>query len=286
VIAGEHPFRGADAPGGGEVDPRTVIYPGIRAAYDEARLVRELTGFLGARARLLAVVPSFLREAGFRNEDEPILAGLRRGPEITEAWLHAAADPRTGSPRAVVLALHCLDLLDVQYEDSPLQQPEGPRRHHTGVTGLDAFDPATIARLAEAFFKNGENGPAERAFALAQRSDPHNRRLQAFTTWLQFWKPGTDRQLALPEALARMTDVVRDDAAFAYGHYFLGCLQKLADDLDAAARSFHAALGADSPLAEAERELRLLGIGVGQPHPPGPADAPATDGAGAAPSRR
>jgi tetratricopeptide (TPR) repeat protein len=260
VAAGEHRFRGAESPVGGEVDPRIVIYPGIRAAYDEARLGRELASFVGARVRVLPVSPDFLREAGFRQQDEATIKALTgAGIELNEGWLKAAADPRGSAPKAVVLALHCLDLLDVQRESVPIDPvaAEGPRRR-TGVTGLNSLDPATVARMAEAFFKNGDTSRAERAFAMALKSDPQNRRAQAFSAWLEFWKPSTDRPVALPDALKKMKEAVRSDNQFAYGYYFLGSLQKLANEPDAATRSFRAALEADAGMMEAQRELRLL----------------------------
>jgi hypothetical protein len=266
VIAGDHRFRGAEAPGGGEVDPRIVIFPGIRAAYDDARLGRELAGFVGARVRMLPVAPTFLREAGFRDQDDAVLKTLNgAGFALTEAWLRAPGEARSGAPKAVVLALHCLDLLDVQHEEVPAApaEAEAPRRR-TGVTGLNALDPATVARMAEAFFKNGDTVRAERAFAMALKSDPQNRRVQAFSAWLDFWKPSTDRPVALPDALKKMKEAVRNDAQFAYGFFFLGSLQKMANEADAAARSFRAALDLDGGMMEAQRELRLLSMRKGQ----------------------
>jgi len=112
--------------------------------------------------------------------------------------------------------------------------------------------------MAEAFFKNGETGRAERAFAMALASDPQNRRIAAFSAWLEFWKPSTDRPGALSGTLRKIKEAVRDDSQFAYGHYFLGSLQKLANDPDAATRAFRAAIEADAGMMEAQRELRLL----------------------------
>jgi tetratricopeptide (TPR) repeat protein len=265
VIAGEHPFRGADAPDGGDVDPRIVIYPGIRSAYDAARLARELAAFARTRVRLLPVSPVFLQEAGFRAQDEASLLALTgAGIELDEAWLRSPADPRGSAPKAVVLALHCLDLLDVQREAVAPEPAAGAPRRRTGVTGLNALEPATVARMAEAFFKNGETSRAERAFAMALQSDPQNRRAQAFTAWLEFWKPSTDRPVALSGTLKTIKEAVRDDSQFAYGHYFLGSLQKLANDPDAATRAFRAALEADAGMMEAQRELRLLTMRKGR----------------------
>jgi hypothetical protein len=261
IVAGEHRFRGAEAASGGEVDPRIVIYPGIRAAYEDGRLTRELSSFAGARVKLLPVSPVFLREAGFREQDDPTLKLLSgSGLELGEEWLRARADPRGSAPKAVVLAVHCLDLLDVQREPVPEPAPTEAPRRRTGVTGLNNLDSATVGRMAEAFFKNGDTSRAERAFEMALKSDPQNRRMLAFTAWLEFWKAGTDRATALPDAMKKMKDAVRTDTQFAYGHYFLGSLQKLANELDAATRSFKAAIEADATMHDAQRELRLLSM--------------------------
>jgi tetratricopeptide (TPR) repeat protein len=262
----EHRFRGAEAPHGGELDPRIVIFPGIRAAYDDARLSSELASFVGARVHLLPVSPAFLREAGFREQDEVILKGLSGAPlEVTETWLQPTSDPAISAAKAALLALHCLDLLDVQRAVVPEAPaaPAGPRRR-TGVTGLSALDPATVARMAEAFFKNGDLARAERAFALAIKSDPTSKRLAAFAAWIQFWKPGANQKALLAEAIKTMKDAIRADAAFGHGHYFLGALHKVGNDNDAAARSFKAAMDADATLVEAQRELRLLTMRKGR----------------------
>jgi tetratricopeptide (TPR) repeat protein len=264
--AGEHRFRGADAPTGGEVDPRIVIYPGVRSAYDNARLTRDLGPFVGAQVRMLSVSPDFLREAGFRQQDDGTLKALGgSGLKIDDAWLRAPSDPRGSSPKAVVLALHCLDLLDVQHQAVAADPQANEPRRRTGVTGLNNLDPATVARMAEAFFKNGDTSRAERAFAMALKSDPQNRRVAAFAAWLDFWKPSTDRPLALPETLKKIKDAVRTDNQFAYGYFFLGSLQKLANEVDAASRSFRAALEADAGMVDAQRELRLLTMRKGRP---------------------
>jgi tetratricopeptide (TPR) repeat protein len=265
VIASEHRFRGAEAASGGEVDPRIVIYPGIRAAYEDGRLTRELASFAGARVKLLSVAPQFLREAGFREQDDATLKQLSgAGLEVREDWLRARADPRGSAPKAVVLAVHCLDLLDVQRERVPEPRPTEAPRRRTGVTGLNNLDSATVGKMAEAFFKNGDTSRAERAFQMALQSDPQNRRMLAFAAWLEFWKPSTDRPAALPDALKKMKDAVRTDTQFAYGFYFLGSLQKFANDPDAAARSFKAALEADATMHDAQRELRLLSMRKGR----------------------
>jgi hypothetical protein len=68
----------------------------------------------------------------------------------------------------------------------------------------------------------------------------------------------------LPDAIKKMKDATRADTAFAYGFFFLGTLQKIANDHEAAGRSFKAALDADPTMMEAQRELRLLTMRKGK----------------------
>jgi tetratricopeptide (TPR) repeat protein len=183
---------------------------------------------------------------------------------VDEAWLRSAVQPGTSSAKAVVLALHCLDILDVERmpAGSTAQTPSAPRRR-TGVTGLNILDPATIAKTAEAFFRNGDLVRAERAFEMALKSDSRNVRLLAYSAWINFWKPTTDRKAALPGAMKAMRDALRNDGKFALAHYFLGALCKQANDVDTAERSFKAALEADPTLMDAQRELRLISMRKG-----------------------
>jgi hypothetical protein len=265
MSATEHRYRGAESPLGAELDPRLVIYAAIRATYDEIRLGRELASFLGARVKLLPVSPTFLQEAGFRSEDQAILRALTAGGiEVTESWMKASG---AAQAKGLVLALHCLDLLDVEREtvhDAPIPGPGEVPRRRTGVTGLNALDPATVGKMAEAFFKNGDTPRAERAFAIALGSDPQNKRLQAFASWIEFWKPSTDRIIALPDALKKMKDATKSEPEFAYGFFFLGSLQKMANDPEGAGRAFRAAIDLDAGFMEAQRELRLLTMRKGK----------------------
>jgi tetratricopeptide (TPR) repeat protein len=251
-------------PFGVEIDPRILIYSGIREGYRDARLVRELSHLVGARIRRLSASPIFLRDVGLPPAGDLALAELDGpGLDVTEAWLRETSERRVGA-KAALLALLSLDLIDVNRRavaPAPASKPAaaGPRKR-TGITGMNMLEPKEVARMAEAFFKNGDLGRAERAFELALKSDFKNQRLKAFATWINFWKPGTDRAQALPEATKTIREAVRADPQFAYGHYFVGALQKLANDSTAAARSFKAALEADATLVDAQRELRLLNM--------------------------
>jgi tetratricopeptide (TPR) repeat protein len=92
------------------VDPRCLMYPGVRAAYDDARLKAELAPLTNHRFRMLPTLAGSLLEAmGFKAND-PMLVSLGEK-------LHALADlPASGQrgldARAIVLALLYTDLLE------------------------------------------------------------------------------------------------------------------------------------------------------------------------------
>jgi hypothetical protein len=259
AVAAEHPFRGKEAPLGVELDVRMLIFPGIRAAYDDARLARELAHIAGARVRLISVSPAFLREAGFPESSDPTIADLGgNGVEISETWLRTPTDRKKSPAKAMVLSLHCLDLLDVNRQPNAAPDVPAAPRKRTGVTGLNALDPATILQMAESFFRNGDTPRSERAFAIVLKSDAHNRRALAFTAWINYWKQGTNRTAAQGETTRAVRDSIRADPKFAYGHFFYGQLLKLQGDNETAIKAFRAALEHDPTLTDAERELRLL----------------------------
>jgi len=102
------------------VDPRSVIYPGIRAAYDLPRVTQELTRLLGLRFRLGNVSPGFIAAMGIAPEDATVEA-LRAG------WMTLDdLDGITSRPlevRSMVLALYYSDLLDREPIFQPAQPP-------------------------------------------------------------------------------------------------------------------------------------------------------------------
>jgi Tfp pilus assembly protein PilF len=167
-------------------------------------------------------------------------------------------------PRAIVLGLHCLDLLDVNRQASSGPDAPAAPRKRTGVTGLNALEPATIMQMAESFFRNGDTPRSERAFALILKSDASNKRALAFTAWINYWKQGTNRTAAQGETTKAVRDAIRADPKFAYGHFFYGSLLKLSNDNDTAVKAFKAALDADPTLTDAQRELRLLTMRQGK----------------------
>jgi tetratricopeptide (TPR) repeat protein len=259
AVAAEHAYRGKEAPIGAELDVRMLIFPGIRAAYDDNRLARELAHIAGARVRLISVSPTFLREAGFPDSSDPTIAELGgAGIEISETWLRLPTDRKKSPAKAIVLGLHCLDLLDVNRQPSSSPDIPAPPRKRTGVTGLNALDPATIVQMAESFFRNGDTPRSERAFAIVLKSDAHNKRALAFMAWINYWKQGTNRTAVQGETTRAIRDAIRADPKFAYGHFFYGQLLKIQGDNETAIKAFRAALDNDPTLTDAEREMRLL----------------------------
>jgi tetratricopeptide (TPR) repeat protein len=259
AVAAEHAYRGKEAPIGAELDARMLIFPGIRAAYDDSRLAHELAQIAGAKVKLLSVSPAFLAEAGFPDKTDPTIAELSgSGIEVSETWLRTPTDRKKSPAKAIVLALFCLDLLDITRQISSAPDVPAAPRKRTGVTGLNALEPATILQMAESFFRNGDTTRAERAFAIVLKSDAHNKRALAFTAWINYWKQGTNRTAAQGETTRAIRDAIRADAKFAYGHFFYGQLLKMSGDNETAIKAFRAALDNDPTLTDAERELRLL----------------------------
>jgi hypothetical protein len=78
IYVAPHAFgEGADLPLM-RVDPRSVIYPGIRAAYDLPRVTQELTRLLGLRFRLQDLSAAFIAAMGMP-PDDPTVEALRKG---------------------------------------------------------------------------------------------------------------------------------------------------------------------------------------------------------------
>jgi len=92
-----------------QVDPRTLFFPAIRAAYDLPRVTRELSRLWGQEFQLASVSTSFVKAMGIPQDDR-IVAALRR------RWLTLEEiDSVTARPlevRTVLLALYYADLLE------------------------------------------------------------------------------------------------------------------------------------------------------------------------------
>jgi len=90
------------------VDPRSVIYSGIRSAYNLPRVTRELAYLLGQRFRLAEISPGFVAAMGIAAEDTTIAA-------LRENWMTLDdVDSITSRPfevRVTILALYYSDVL-------------------------------------------------------------------------------------------------------------------------------------------------------------------------------
>ena len=106
------------------VDPRTLYYSAIHAAYDLPRVTRELSRLSGQEFRMAAVSPSFVTAMGIPGDD-PMVAALRA------RWMNLdAIDSLTARPlelRTVLLSLYYADLLERQnIGEAPVQGDPAP----------------------------------------------------------------------------------------------------------------------------------------------------------------
>ena len=109
VFTEAHHFGDGDEFALMRVDPRAILYPGIRAAYDDERLTRELAPLAGHTFKLISVPAAFLEAMGFGTADIT-LAALRQRAVMLEEIPIAGAKP--AESRSVVLALLYSDLLE------------------------------------------------------------------------------------------------------------------------------------------------------------------------------
>ncbi len=115
VYVEAHPYGTGGEFGEMRVDPRCLLYPGIRAAYDEARLEAELGALRSHSFRLLPTLAASLLEAmGFPGNDPTLRALGERTLSLTDLPVPGA---KRMDSMAVVLALLYTDLL----ETVPLQ---------------------------------------------------------------------------------------------------------------------------------------------------------------------
>ena len=152
-----HAFgEGADLPLM-RVDPRSVIYPGIRAAYDLPRVTQELTRLLGLRFRLQTLSSAFIAAMGVP-PDDPTVEALRKG------WMMLddldAVTSRPFEVRSVVLALYYADLLErepIAEQPAPVSDSAIPRPVHLSQS----------SELGAGFKLPGDSGPAAQMAANA-----------------------------------------------------------------------------------------------------------------------
>ena len=137
------------------VDPRSVIYPGIRAAYDLPRVTQELTRLLGLRFRLVELSPGFVAAMGIPSEDATVEA--LRGGWMTLDDLDAITS-RPLEVRSIVLALYYADLLQrepIQQFAQPPADSAIPRAVHLSQSS----DVGLVCKLP------GDSGPELRSFS-------------------------------------------------------------------------------------------------------------------------
>jgi curved DNA-binding protein CbpA len=103
-----HPFGEGDELAAVRVDPRTVFFPAIRAAYDVPRATRELSRLWGQEFRLAAVSPSDVAAMGIPSDDH-LVAALRAGWQKLEKLDSASARPLEA--RTLLLSLYYAELL-------------------------------------------------------------------------------------------------------------------------------------------------------------------------------
>jgi hypothetical protein len=103
------------------VDPRSVLYPGIRAAYDDERLRQELAPLAGYTFRLVGTVPpTFVEAMGLPGSDLTLAALRQRALTLDELPVPGSKPVES---RAVTLALLYSDLLDAHLLPSRMATP-------------------------------------------------------------------------------------------------------------------------------------------------------------------
>jgi tetratricopeptide (TPR) repeat protein len=103
-----HPFGEGDELAA-RVDPRTVFFPAIRAAYDVPRATRELSRLWGQEFRLASVSPSDVAAMGIPSDDH-LVAALRAGWQKLERLDSVSARPLEA--RTLLLSLYYAELLE------------------------------------------------------------------------------------------------------------------------------------------------------------------------------
>jgi tetratricopeptide (TPR) repeat protein len=118
------------------VDPRSIFYNGLRAAYDLRRVTRELGYLAGHRFRLADISPSFIAAMGLPPDDATVLA-------LRQTWLTLEdLDRIAGRPidtRTAVLALYYSDVLVCE---SLARDGENPQTAESGQMQLPTPVPA------------------------------------------------------------------------------------------------------------------------------------------------
>jgi curved DNA-binding protein CbpA len=103
------------------VDPRSILYPGIRSAYDDERLRQDLAPLAGYSFRLVASVPApFIDAMGFTPADLTVAALRQRSLTLDDLPVPGSKPVES---RAVALALLYSDLLDAKLSQAAVPNP-------------------------------------------------------------------------------------------------------------------------------------------------------------------
>lgn len=111
VFLHEHDFGNGDELARIRLDPRSLIYPGIRTAYDDVRLIEELRPLVGFGFRLVVLPPGFIEALGMTPNETVVKLLQQRLVHLDEL---SALGPKPSDSRASVLALLYSDLLETE----------------------------------------------------------------------------------------------------------------------------------------------------------------------------
>lgn len=160
AVQADHLYGLAPPSTGFPVDPRTVIYPAIRAAYDDARLAEELKPLVGKIVRLAKDADAVRLELGATSVDSTLLS-LLRGPGllVDESGIRGSGGERIHDRKVLLLSLLYLGLLSLggvvlpraplpPVETSPVVPTRPPTPRPARASAEPARPPTTSAEAA------------------------------------------------------------------------------------------------------------------------------------------
>lgn len=144
----------------------------------------------------------------------------------------------------------------------PKRRAEYGKRLRGEVPEVDSAQSIIEAELVfkrgESALKRGDYAGAQAAFNEAARKNPAEPEYRAYVAWARWADPSARRDVISRETIRIVSETLKDRPAFALGHYWVGLIHKQTGDVDAAERSFRAAIAADKDFIDAEREIRLI----------------------------
>jgi tetratricopeptide (TPR) repeat protein len=111
VFLHEHDYGNGDELARIRLDPRSLIYPGIRTSYDDVRLMEELRPLVGFGFKLVTLPAGFIDALGMSAVDPVVKLLQERLVRLDEL---ASIGPKPADSRSVVLALLYSDLLETE----------------------------------------------------------------------------------------------------------------------------------------------------------------------------